>query len=52
MQGRSLLPLVGGGADPDRPESVLVQISEDQVGRAVRTERWKYVVSAPPGADP
>ncbi|MFB7032779.1 arylsulfatase, partial [Streptomyces sp. NPDC056295] len=23
----------------------------DQVGRAVRTERWKYVVSAPPGTD-
>ncbi|WP_432122106.1 sulfatase-like hydrolase/transferase [Streptomyces sp. S1] len=51
VQGRSLLPLVGGGTDPDRPESVFVQISEDQVGRAVRTERWKYVVSAPPGTD-
>ncbi|MFF5454596.1 sulfatase-like hydrolase/transferase [Streptomyces sp. NPDC012950] len=51
VQGRSLLPLVDGGTDPDRPESVLVQISEDRVGRAVRTERWKYVVSAPPGTD-
>ncbi|MFF7178400.1 sulfatase-like hydrolase/transferase [Streptomyces sp. NPDC008121] len=52
VQGRSLLPLIGGGTDPERPWSVLVQISEDQVGRAVRTDRWKYVVTAPPGVDP
>ncbi|WP_326595621.1 sulfatase-like hydrolase/transferase [Streptomyces sp. NBC_01803] len=51
VQGRSFLPLLGGGADPGRPESVFVQISESQVGRAVRTERWKYAVAAP-GADP
>ncbi|MFJ9057818.1 sulfatase-like hydrolase/transferase [Streptomyces sp. NPDC102409] len=50
VQGRSLLPLTGGGQDPGRPRSVLVQISEDRVGRAVRTARWKYVVDAP-GAD-
>ena len=50
VQGRSLLPLTGGGHDPGRAESVLVQISEDRVGRAVRTSRWKYVVDAP-GAD-
>ncbi|MFD8686671.1 sulfatase-like hydrolase/transferase [Streptomyces sp. NPDC059651] len=50
VQGRSLLPLAGGGLDPGRPASVLVQISEDRVGRAVRTSRWKYVVDAP-GAD-
>ena len=46
MQGRSFLRLARG----DRagwPEEVFVQISEAQVGRAVRTERWKYSVSAP-----
>ncbi|MEU2025458.1 sulfatase-like hydrolase/transferase [Streptomyces sp. NPDC016469] len=50
VQGRSLLPLAGGGRDPERPGSVFVQISEDRVGRAVRTSRWKYAVEAP-GAD-
>ncbi|MFJ7628644.1 sulfatase-like hydrolase/transferase [Streptomyces sp. NPDC097595] len=50
VQGRSLLPLAGGGLDPERPGSVFVQISEDRVGRAVRTSRWKYAVEAP-GAD-
>lgn len=50
VQGRSFLPLVGGGVDPGRPGSVLVQISESHVGRAVRTDRWKYAVAAP-GAD-
>lgn len=29
------------------PDDVLVQISESQVGRAVRTQRWKYGVNAP-----
>lgn len=47
MQGRSFRPLVGGGTDPGRPGEVFVQISESQVGRAVRTARWKYVVTAP-----
>jgi arylsulfatase A-like enzyme len=57
MVGRSLLPLTRG----ERqwwPEEVFVQISESQVGRAVRTKRWKYSVMAPdaqgwrdPGAD-
>ncbi|WP_225446948.1 sulfatase-like hydrolase/transferase [Streptacidiphilus sp. PB12-B1b] len=58
VQGRSFLPLVGGGTDPGRPAEVFVQISESQVGRAVRTARWKYAVTAPgvhpwhdPGAD-
>ena len=46
MQGRSLMPLLrGGGAD--WPAEVFVQISEAQVGRAVRTHRWKYGVDAP-----
>src|SRR5690606_4180351 len=50
MQGRSILPLLRG--DPANwPEEVFVQISESQVGRAVRTQRWKYGVIAP-GKDP
>jgi len=80
MQGRSVLPLVGGVATrrgprdgaveiQDRgrgrrrgrgrtkqdgdvpptgwPEEVFIQISEAQVGRCVRTHRWKYSVVAP-----
>ncbi len=46
MQGRSVLPLVNRQADA-WPEEVFVQISESQVGRAVRTQRWKYSVVAP-----
>lgn len=45
MQGRSVLPLVRRERC-EWPEEVLVQISESQVGRAIRTERWKYSVSA------
>jgi arylsulfatase A-like enzyme len=29
------------------PEEVFVQISESEVGRAIRTRRWKYSVAAP-----
>ncbi len=57
MQGRSVLPLVRRQAQ-DWPEEVFMQISEAQVGRAIRTQRWKYCVTAPdknprvdPGAD-
>jgi arylsulfatase A-like enzyme len=46
MPGRSLLPLTRGQAE-GRPEEVFIQISESQVGRAVRTQRWKYGVNAP-----
>lgn len=46
MQGRSILPLLSGG-DHQWPEEVFVQISESEVGRAVRTHRWKYSVYAP-----
>ena len=46
MPGRSLLALLHG--DPvDWPDDVFIQISESQIGRAVRTHRWKYSVSAP-----
>lgn len=46
MQGRSFLPWTRGGAE-GWPEEVFIQISEAQVGRAVRTRRWKYAVHAP-----
>lgn len=46
MQGRSILPLVKGERE-GWPGDVFVQISEAQVGRAVRTSRWKYGVTAP-----
>ena len=46
MQGRSAMPLIRREA-VDWQDDVFVQISEAQVGRAVRTRRWKYSVSAP-----
>ncbi len=46
MQGRSILPLLHG-VEAGWPEEVFVQISEAEVGRAVRTRRWKYGVVAP-----
>ncbi|MDP6779121.1 MAG: sulfatase-like hydrolase/transferase [Candidatus Latescibacteria bacterium] len=46
MQGRSILPLTRG-ENEGWPKEVFVQISEAQVGRAVRTHRWKYGVDAP-----
>lgn len=45
MQGRSLLPLVHR-SHMDWPDDIFVQISESQVGRCVRTKRWKYSVCA------
>lgn len=54
MQGRSFLPLIddpAGAAAADWPEEAFIQVSESEVGRAVRTSRWKYYVTAP-GADP
>ncbi len=46
MQGQSMLPLTTGQRDGWQ-EEVFVQISETEVGRAVRTQRWKYGVHAP-----
>jgi arylsulfatase A-like enzyme len=46
MDGRSILPLLRDrGAS--WPEEAFIQISESQVGRAIRTPRWKYSVYAP-----
>jgi arylsulfatase A-like enzyme len=47
MQGRSILPLLRGNGSGDWPGEVFVQISESEVGRAIRTNRWKYGVVAP-----
>ena len=46
MGGRSILPLLSD-KDADWPEEVFIQISESQVGRAIRSRRWKYAVTAP-----
>jgi arylsulfatase A-like enzyme len=46
MQGRSLVPLVRRQSN-DWDNEIFVQISESQVGRAIRTRRWKYGVVAP-----
>ncbi len=54
-RGRSIVPLLGGGRDGQRRDSVFIQISEAEVGRAVRTRRWKYAVRADhadPNGDP
>jgi arylsulfatase A-like enzyme len=54
MHGRSVLPLLARQYE-GWPDDVFVQISEAQVGRAVRTQRWKYSVCAPDkegGKDP
>ncbi len=60
MQGRSFMPLLRReiASGESWPDEVFVQISETQVGRAIRTKRWKYCVVAPgldgnqhPGSD-
>ncbi len=44
VRGRPLQQLLDGAED--WPQEVFLQISESQVGRAVRTARWKYSVRA------
>lgn len=46
MQGKSMMPLVEREID-DWSNEVLIQVSESMVGRAIRTERWKYCAAAP-----
>ena len=46
MPGKAVTPL-NRDRMKDWPEEVFVQISEAQVGRTIRTNRWKYIVSAP-----
>lgn len=45
MQGHSLMPYVRR-TEKDDSGDIFVQISESVVGRAVRTDRWKYSVEA------
>ncbi|ANE45908.1 arylsulfatase [Paenibacillus swuensis] len=46
MQGRPIQPLLRRETE-DWPDDVYVQISEAQIGRALRTSRWKYSVASP-----
>jgi arylsulfatase A-like enzyme len=46
MQGHSLMPVLRRQV-LDWQDDVFIQISESQVGRAVRTSRWKYSVVDP-----
>jgi len=46
MQGGSAVPLVDGDRE-GWPTEAFVQVSEAEIGRAVRTDRWKYGVAAP-----
>lgn len=45
LQGHSIMPLVRGDEDT-RPDEMFVQISESEVGRALRTPEWKYGMTA------
>ncbi|WP_407267781.1 sulfatase-like hydrolase/transferase [Radiobacillus sp. PE A8.2] len=45
MEGNSIVPLVKR-EETNWQDDVFVQISEDQIGRAIRTDRWKYAVYA------
>lgn len=46
FQGRSICPLAAGKVPADWPEEVFLQISESQIGRALRTQKFKYSVRA------
>jgi len=44
MRGYILMDMIG---NEDKREELFVQMSETQVGRAIRTKKWKYSVVAP-----
>jgi arylsulfatase A-like enzyme len=46
MKGKSLQNLLHDNSD-EWSKDVLIQISETQVGRAIRTHKWKFSVEAP-----
>jgi len=46
MQGKSFLPIIRRQPCEWR-DAVFTQISEAEVGRTIRTHRWKYAVTAP-----
>ncbi|WP_276256570.1 sulfatase-like hydrolase/transferase [Halomontanus rarus] len=45
MQGKSIVPLVEDG-DATWKDEIFFQTAEVQVGRGIRTNRWKYYVTA------
>lgn len=45
MTGQSILPMIRDARNPWR-DDVFFQISESETGRALRTHRWKYGVTA------
>lgn len=51
MQGRSVMPVLNRQSadwqEPNWPHDVFIQISEAEVGRAVRTHKWKFGATAP-----
>jgi arylsulfatase A-like enzyme len=51
MEGQSLLPLVSGERDAAdwRDAAFVQQMSHEEVGRTLRTGRWKYSVEGPDG---
>ena len=46
MQGRSVMPWIRREITAPSHKDIFIQISESQVGRAIRTDRWKYAVEA------
>ncbi|MCX7934327.1 MAG: sulfatase-like hydrolase/transferase, partial [Planctomycetota bacterium] len=46
MAGQALQPLAADEKTPWR-DAIYAEISEDHIGRAVRTRQWKYAVRAP-----
>lgn len=49
MEGQSLLPLLNRREQPQWRDNVFIQVSAHEIGRAVRTRRWKYGVKAMEG---
>lgn len=46
MEGNSVMPVLNRQSE-DWPDDTFIQISEAEVGRAVRTHKWKFGVDAP-----
>ncbi|MHA2005832.1 MAG: sulfatase-like hydrolase/transferase [Promethearchaeota archaeon] len=47
MKGNALQTILDNNDNKNWPQEVFIQISESQVGRAIRTKKWKYSVVAP-----
>lgn len=46
MQGHSIMPYILHKKQKPTENDIFIQISESQVGRAIRTDRWKYSIEA------